>query len=160
MSNELNRYRTGYSLGVGAVVLHNDRILLVRNTYGAGSWVIPGGYVEPSETIEAAIAREVLEETGVATNLVGLIGVRHRVVPDEDNNAYFIFLLRALSDEIQIDDVEISEAKFLPLPAALQLDHLNPLTKILLEHLQAEPCRYLFFTAHPTLSRDQYVLYL
>ena len=53
---------------VGAVV-HDDegRLLVVRrrNPPGAGRWSVPGGRVEPGESDEAALAREVLEETGL-----------------------------------------------------------------------------------------------
>jgi NAD+ diphosphatase len=54
-------------VGVGAVVIDGDRVLLVRraNEPLKGEWSIPGGAVEAGETLQAAVAREVLEETGV-----------------------------------------------------------------------------------------------
>jgi 8-oxo-dGTP diphosphatase len=161
MSDELMRYRTGYSIGVGAIVLHNDEILLVRHTYGdTRVWMIPGGYVEPNETIEHAIAREVLEETGVETSLTGLLGVRHRVVQNKENSAYFIFLMRATLTKIRLGKEEISEARFIPLLEVLQMYDLNALTRLLVEHLHKSPEKYLSLTAHPTFPRDEFVLYL
>jgi ADP-ribose pyrophosphatase YjhB (NUDIX family) len=54
---------------VGAVV-HDDagRLLLIRRGHppNAGTWSLPGGRVEPGETLEQAVVREVLEETGLA----------------------------------------------------------------------------------------------
>ncbi len=55
-------------LAVGAVVLRADgAVLLVRRAHApaAGSWTLPGGKVEPGETLEQAGVREVEEETGV-----------------------------------------------------------------------------------------------
>jgi len=53
--------------GVGAVVFHRGRVLLVRRARApnAGQWAIPGGRVAWGESLRAAAEREVLEETGV-----------------------------------------------------------------------------------------------
>ncbi|HUG52578.1 MAG TPA: NUDIX hydrolase [Vicinamibacteria bacterium] len=54
-------------MGVGAVVMVGDRVLLVRRGKEPlrGRWVIPGGTVELGETLHEALVREVAEETGV-----------------------------------------------------------------------------------------------
>lgn len=60
-------------VAVGAVVLDaRGRVLLVRRGRppGAGDWSLPGGHVEPGESLEVAIEREVLEETAVRTRVV------------------------------------------------------------------------------------------
>jgi ADP-ribose pyrophosphatase len=53
-------------LGVGAVVVRAGAALLIRRGKEPlrGRWVVPGGTVELGETLEEAVAREVLEETG------------------------------------------------------------------------------------------------
>jgi 8-oxo-dGTP pyrophosphatase MutT (NUDIX family) len=56
--------RKRLTVGVRAVVLDGDRVLLVRHTYLPG-WQFPGGGVEPGETAQIAGAREAGEETGV-----------------------------------------------------------------------------------------------
>lgn len=54
-------------VGVGAVVMHAQRVLLVRRARapGAGQWAIPGGKIHAGETLQQAAERELLEETGV-----------------------------------------------------------------------------------------------
>src|SRR3954464_9521483 len=61
----------------GAVVRDGaGRILLVRraNEPGRGLWSLPGGRVEPGEAEEAAVVREVLEETGLVVRVEALVG--------------------------------------------------------------------------------------
>ena len=57
----------GPSVGVGAVVVHEGRILLVKRGKEPlrGRWVVPGGTVELGETLEDALVREILEETAI-----------------------------------------------------------------------------------------------
>ncbi|MCI4330061.1 MAG: NUDIX hydrolase [Thermoplasmata archaeon] len=74
------RYRRGPKLAVDAVWLQRGRLLLVRRGRPPfrGFWALPGGYVEPDESVEAAVARELREETGLVARPVELLGVYSR----------------------------------------------------------------------------------
>ena len=60
-------YRELPRVGVGAIVIRNGRILLVKrgSSPGKGLWAPPGGLVELGETVREAAEREILEETGI-----------------------------------------------------------------------------------------------
>ncbi len=61
-------------VAVGAVLTDDEgRVLLIkrRNPPQAGKWTIPGGKVEPGESIEAAVVREMVEETGFRVEVGG-----------------------------------------------------------------------------------------
>lgn len=64
-------------LAADAVILFEGGIVLVqrdRPPY-AGSYALPGGFVEIGESVEAAAIREAREETGLEIELLGLVGV-------------------------------------------------------------------------------------
>ncbi|CAN5922205.1 hypothetical protein BH11MYX3_BH11MYX3_44670 [soil metagenome] len=59
------------------VVRRGHRFLLTQEQKYGGSWSIPGGRVEPGESITTAAVREVHEETGVPIRLDGVLRVEH-----------------------------------------------------------------------------------
>ncbi len=69
---------------VGAIITDAaGRLLLIRRGHepGKGLWSLPGGRVEPGETDEQALSREVMEETGLAVAPGPLIGAVRRGAP-------------------------------------------------------------------------------
>jgi 8-oxo-dGTP diphosphatase len=82
-------------VGVGAVILHEDKVLLVRRgkSPSFGKWTLPGGLVELGETTTEAIAREIVEECGIKIRVVDVAGVITRVVRDDDDRIRYHYVL-------------------------------------------------------------------
>jgi 8-oxo-dGTP diphosphatase len=73
------------SVAVSAVVRDpSGRFLLVLRSAApdSGRWTLPGGRVEPGETLPEALVREVGEETGLAVRVVAEVGVLERAAPE------------------------------------------------------------------------------
>lgn len=62
-----SEYPDAPRVGVGAVVVRDDRVLLIKRGKppSEGMWAIPGGRVELGETLQEAVERELREETGI-----------------------------------------------------------------------------------------------
>ena len=82
-------------VGVGAVVLDGDRVLLVRRGKPplAGKWSLPGGLVELGETTREAICREVAEECGLQIRVGEVAGILDRVVRDAEGRIRYHWVL-------------------------------------------------------------------
>ncbi|HBR32410.1 MAG TPA: NUDIX hydrolase [Clostridiales bacterium] len=99
-----------YFASVGAIVIKNNQVLLVRHTYGSakGKLLNPGGHICNNELPFAAVKREVLEETGVVINPVGMLSIRCDV-----GSWYMVILAEYVSGEPKSDNNENDEALFM-----------------------------------------------
>jgi NAD+ diphosphatase len=92
------------------VVDDQDRCLLGHNGARASGWFSTlAGFVEPGESLEEAVAREVLEETGVVVADVTYAGSQPWPFP---SSLMLGFLAKASTVEIQVDGEEITEARW------------------------------------------------
>jgi 8-oxo-dGTP diphosphatase len=83
-------------VGVGGVVLDAEgRVLLARRAHEPlkGEWSLPGGAVEVGETLEEAVAREILEETGVGVVVGPVVEVLDRIEKTADGRVEYHFVI-------------------------------------------------------------------
>lgn len=70
----MNRPGTSRDFTVAVFVVHEDHVILHPHAK-LGIWLPPGGHIEPDEFPDEAALREVMEETGLAVELVGERGL-------------------------------------------------------------------------------------
>lgn len=77
-------------VGVGAVIVDNGRVLLVRRGTEPmlGKWTLPGGMLEVGESLTAGVVREVMEETGLSVEPVELVELLDRIHRDGERVRY------------------------------------------------------------------------
>lgn len=82
-------------VGVGGVILDGDRVVLIRRRFPplAGEWSLPGGIVEVGETLEACVARELFEETGLQVEVGPVIEVFDRITRDAAGRVEYHYVL-------------------------------------------------------------------
>jgi len=82
-------------VGVGAVIVRNGQVLLVRraNPPLQGEWSLPGGALELGEKLRDGIAREVKEETGLEVEVGPVLDVVDSIFPDGDGRPQYHYVL-------------------------------------------------------------------
>ena len=119
------------ALAVDLVIRRDDELLLIRrgNDPFAGRWALPGGFVEPDETVEQAAIRELSEETGVdvAEAEMRLVGVFS--APGRDPRGWTIsvvFTVDLTGDGQAVAGDDAADAKWVQadaIPRPLAFDH-------------------------------------
>jgi 8-oxo-dGTP diphosphatase len=123
--NETKRLETPL-LAVDAVILFQDGIVLIKRDRPpfAGSYALPGGFVEVGETVEAATIREAREETGLIIDLLGLVGIYSN--PARDPRGHVVsaaFLARGRGELLAGSDARSAQVFPLQSLPPLAFDH-------------------------------------
>jgi ADP-ribose pyrophosphatase YjhB (NUDIX family) len=115
---------------VGAIVLKDKNVLLVRHTYGGakGQLLNPSGFIKQGEMPYEALKREVLEETGIEISVKGLLAVRCSV-----KDWWLVFLADYNSGTARSDNNENNEVLFMPCEEAITHPDVTDATKTLIK---------------------------
>ena len=124
-------------LAVSAAIFRDGNVLLVRRA-GApakGLWTLPGGRVEVGETLADAVRREVLEETQLTIEVIGLAGYRESILPQAvgDRGRHFVilpFAARWIAGDVLLND-ELDDSRWTTIDAVAGLSTTEGLIPIL-----------------------------
>jgi ADP-ribose pyrophosphatase YjhB (NUDIX family) len=90
-------------LGASAIIFDKNNKFLLTKRQDNGQWCLPGGAVEPGESVAEACEREVFEETGLHVQVKRLVGVYShpdQLVVYQDGNKAFIVALHFEADVV------------------------------------------------------------
>ncbi len=122
-------------VAVGAVAVDDGRLLLIRRGRppGLGRWSVPGGRVEPGETLAEAVVRELAEETGLEGVCGSLVGWVERI----DDDHHFV-ILDFFVDVLEPDGVragdDAAEVAWVALEDVAERDLVDGLAEFLHEN--------------------------
>jgi 8-oxo-dGTP pyrophosphatase MutT (NUDIX family) len=95
--------------GAKCIIIHDNKVLMVRNTYGKRYWTFPGGYVERHEEPESAARREAREEVNVEVGPLRYLG-NFSTDREYKHDTVYCFVAHVTNDAFTIDPIEIAEA--------------------------------------------------
>ena len=89
------RYPERPIIGVGALIFHRGRILLVERGKDPlkGYWSLPGGALETGERLSEGLCREVMEETGLIVEPGPVFEIFERLMPDKKGRMEYHYVL-------------------------------------------------------------------
>jgi len=104
-------------LAAFVLLIEDGRVLLVKQSYGQRLWALPGGIVNPGESLEEAAVREVREETGLDVRVHGMIAVA-----DRGSLLLTVFAGAAQGGQLRPEPEEVEELRWFSLDDLAAVD--------------------------------------
>ena len=122
-------------VAVGAIVIRNDELLLVRRGRGPaqGKWSVPGGKIEFGETAAEAVVRELLEETGLQGLCGPLVGWAE-LLGEEDHFVVLDFEVQVLDEDTLAAGSDAAEVRWVHVNDVAELALADGLAEFLADH--------------------------
>jgi 8-oxo-dGTP diphosphatase len=111
---------------VGAIIVKQDeervKILLTQRGYPPfqGRWCLPGGHIDPDESAQQAIIREVQEEVGLSFD-ARFFGYFDEIIPELDIHAVVLIFTGKTTGQLQAQPGEVTELEWFSLTEAQSL---------------------------------------
>ena len=127
---------------IGSAIIENEKgeILLAKSPKWSNKWTMPGGHINPGETVFDATVREAHEETGLKLKALKIIGFGELIgSKDFHRGAHFIYFdvyCRLESNNLKLDNFELTQYKWVKPENALKLDLAETYDKTIKEFIK------------------------
>jgi 8-oxo-dGTP diphosphatase len=120
-------------VGIGVFIVRNHKFLMIkrRGAHGSGTWSVPGGWMEYSESFEQTAMREAKEEVGVKIKNVKVVGVTNSIFKEEKIHSITVWVVGEMKDgkpkimePEKISALEWTDLDSLPSPLFLPWEEL------------------------------------
>ncbi len=134
-------------VGVGGIIFHEEDVLLIKRGRepALGQWSIPGGLVDLGETLQAAVVREIREETHIEAEPLLLVKMLDRIFRDKEGRVVYHyvladFLCRSTRGAV-IPGSDALEARYFPIAELPSLNMIPVTREVILQaaRLQKNP---------------------
>lgn len=138
-----NTFPRGIEVVVGVIILHNGKILLARSPKWSNKWTLPGGHIDPGESIAETAVREAQEETGLKVHPIGFVKADELIHSKDFHRPahflYFDYAVEAETDNATLDNHELIEMQWCYPNEALQLDLAESFSESIQAFLETFP---------------------
>jgi ADP-ribose pyrophosphatase YjhB (NUDIX family) len=111
MSELSHDHTHSFRVSVSALIFEGERVLLAHRR-AIDWWNLPGGAVDPGETVDEALRREVREETGLEVEVGQLVGVYSKPLKQEIVLSFRCQVLRGQLNACEDEDID--ENRYFP----------------------------------------------
>ncbi|MFA6436859.1 MAG: NUDIX domain-containing protein [Candidatus Paceibacterota bacterium] len=136
-----NKFPRGVEVVGSAIIENSDgKILLVKSPKWHNKWTMPGGHIEPGETINEALLREAEEEVGLSLKSEGIISYGELIdSQDFDRPAHFVYFdifCKTETPDVKIDNKELVEYKWVSPKEALEMNLAESYDKTIKDYMK------------------------
>ncbi len=127
---------------VGALIFNKqNKVFLMKSSKWHDHWIIPGGHIELGETMEQALKREIIEETGLDIHNIKLIlfqeFIKDPIFWKKRHFIFFNFICKTDSTKVVLEQREAQECVWVTLKEAMNMN-VDPYTRRLIEAVQSD----------------------